>query len=232
MPQFLTFRRFASYEDALAISQLLESNGIPSQIENAPPLLDHNIIGRRYEDTITLKIPGESFNQADRLIRADTAIIEPEPDYYLYSFSDEELKEVIFKKDEWGDYDYALALQLLEQRGISISEQELTSFNQQRVHQLAVSEPGKTIWIAVGYLSAFLGGLLGIFIGGFFARSRKTLPNGERVFSFTPRTRTHGKVIFAFGIIMFVIWIIRAVQGEMPPGIHNIFFFIEKATHF
>ena len=37
--------------------------------------------------------------------------------YYLYEFTNEELYEIIEKPDEWGDFDYQIALKILEKKG-------------------------------------------------------------------------------------------------------------------
>jgi len=61
------------------------------------------------------------------------------------------------------------------------------------------------VWIIVGYFLAVIGGLLGIIIGYLLMSSKKTLPNGVRVYSYNDNDRKHGKVIFIIGIIVIVI---------------------------
>ncbi|WP_295121621.1 hypothetical protein [uncultured Chitinophaga sp.] len=218
MSEFLTFRRFNSLQEAQIIGSLLEEHGIPCEIENAPRLLDSNLIGQDHSNAIALKIPSSSFITADEIIRAKTRIEAPDEDYYLLSFTDAELKEVIEKKDEWGDYDYALALQLLEQRGIHLSAEDIAQLQQKRVTRLANPERAPAVWIFIGYLASFLGAGMGMFIGAFFLLAKRTLPDGKRAQTFTGVTRLHGKIILAFGICMFFTWIVYMINGGTPPG--------------
>ncbi|PJJ79709.1 hypothetical protein [Mucilaginibacter auburnensis] len=60
--------------------------------------------------------------------------------------------------------------------------------------------------ITAGYVFAVLGGLIGIFIGQYLAGHRKTLPNGEIVFTHTDDVRKQGRYILTLGTIMFVVF--------------------------
>lgn len=214
MSKFLTFRKFDSAEEAMAISELLKEKGIPVILENTPVLLDQQLIGQQFENTFLLKIPSERFTDADNVLRAAVSFNEQdiEEDYYLLSFSDKELQEVIEKKDEWGAYDYALALHLLEKRGIPYTPAQLLEIDDQRQQQLAKPEKGAGIWLIVGYLSVLVGGLLGFFIGGYLIVAKKTLPNGVRIHAFTAQTRNHGRFILILGAIAFPLWILYIIN--------------------
>jgi len=59
--------------------------------------------------------------------------------------------------------------------------------------------------IIAGYVFAFLGGFIGIFIGQYLAGHRKTLPNGEVVFSHTNDVRKQGRYILTIATLMFVV---------------------------
>ncbi|WP_431243320.1 hypothetical protein ACQ9BO_01130 [Flavobacterium sp. P21] len=54
-----------------------------------------------------------------------------------------------------------------------------------------------------GYLFSLLGGGIGMVIGYSLWTSKKTLPNGERVYSYNEADRKHGKTIFILGTIIF-----------------------------
>ncbi len=62
--------------------------------------------------------------------------------------------------------------------------------------------------ITAGYVFAILGGLIGVFIGQYLAGHRKTLPNGEVVFSHTDDVRKQGRYILTLGTIVFVVFAI------------------------
>lgn len=218
MHQYLTFRKFATQEEACAVQELLVENDIPCVLEADPVLLDSNLIGQNFDLPYRLKIPSNCFRAAEALLWQPINLQETESDYYLLSFSDEELMEVIEKRDEWGSYDYALALQLLEQRGITLTTGDLERIDQQRLKVLATPDKGSNIWTAIGYLSALIGGMLGLFIGIFLFTAKKTLPDGTRVYAFSPQTRQHGKYIMTLGFIAIPSWICYVVcfGGTVP----------------
>jgi hypothetical protein len=58
-----------------------------------------------------------------------------------------------------------------------------------------------TTW---GYISAFLGGVIGIAIGLNLWTMKKTLPNGERVYVYNENDRNHGKIMTVVGIIVLL----------------------------
>ena len=63
-----------------------------------------------------------------------------EPGYYLLSFTDKELLEILSKPDEWGHFDYVLARALLAERGLEIPDETIGQMKQQRLLQLAREE--------------------------------------------------------------------------------------------
>jgi hypothetical protein len=64
-------------------------------------------------------LPPKDFAVAQRELEKyyRAQIAHAEDDYYLFEFSDAELNEILSKPDEWGDFDYQLAQQLLRERG-------------------------------------------------------------------------------------------------------------------
>jgi len=72
-------------------------------------------------------------------------INEVEKDYYLLSFSDEELIDVIAKSDEWNKFDVELAQKILKEKGKEVTEQQITQIKQQRIEELSKPEEGQNI---------------------------------------------------------------------------------------
>jgi hypothetical protein len=78
-----------------------------------------------------------------------------DPGYYLFSFSDVELLEIVAKPDEWGHFDYVLARALLADRGLEIPDETVEQMKQQRLRQLAkesVMDPTTDSLVAFGTL--------------------------------------------------------------------------------
>ena len=80
----------------------------------------------------------------------------------------------------------------------------MEKLQEERLIQLTEPEKSQIEWILIGYVCAFLGGLLGIFIGWHLKAFKKTLPNGEKVLNYSPSDRIHGERIYAIGKIFLV----------------------------
>lgn len=98
-----------------------------------------------------------------------------------------------------------LAGQLLRQRGRDISPDTLQLLRQRRVTELAQPDQEHSVWVKGGYVSALLGGFLGIVVGYQLYFSRKQLPDGRRMYVYSARDRVHGIRILVLGIIMFIL---------------------------
>lgn len=213
MSKFLTFRRLESLEEAQAMQQLLAAHNIANELEEERALLGAPLIGQQFEFPYRVKIPADAFTMAETLVResVDLNLQGIEKDYYLFSFSNEELMEVLEKKDEWGTYDYALAQHILGERGVKITQADLQELDKQRIQSLSEPQDGDSLWTLIGYLSASLGGLLGLFIGILMLRTKKTLPDGSQVYTFGDSARKHGKYILIVGLLAASFWIVSVV---------------------
>jgi hypothetical protein len=112
---------------------------------------------------------------------------------------------VLEKADEWSPFDVSLAQKILTDRGKPVSDAELKSIHNQRIEELKAPEPSQKTWIIIGYVAAFLGGVLGLFIGWHLFNHKKTLPNGEKVYGHTESDRKQGKIIFYISLVSTAI---------------------------
>lgn len=217
MEKLLTFKRFHTAEQAAEIVSILQGHQIPVTYEEEVVLVDSVYIGQNFDQRHLVKIRSQDFTRADALLKSLITVSpeEVEPDYYLLSFTREELQDVIAKKDEWGDFDYALALRLLEKQGITYTPEQLHLFNNNRINSLSQPQELPGHLALIGYLSPlilfvplpFVGILscLGIFIGAFVRLTKKTLPDGARVLAFSPASRAQGLRIIVANVGLFII---------------------------
>ncbi len=211
--EFVIFQKFNSESQAAEFGSLLSENKIDLLIENISinfdPILSNNEFGKEY----CIRIKKNDFEKANDILRekAKTEINEIQDDYYLLSFSNEELIDVIEKSDEWNKFDVELAHKLLKERGNEITTEQINELKKQRIKELSKPEEGQNIYIIIGYVSALLGGLLGMFIGWHLLTFKKTLPNGNRIYAYSENDRKQGNRIVILGGVFVVIWILYRI---------------------
>ncbi len=211
--EFIVFQKFNNQNAAKDFGNLMNLNQIEYLIENTSinfdPILSNNEFGKEY----SVKIKKADFEKADTILRetAKEEINALENDYYLLSFSDEELIEVIEKSDEWNKFDVELAYKLLKERGKEITEHQIGEIKKQRMVELSKPEESQRVYIIIGYVSAFLGGFLGVFIGWHLLTFKKTLPNGNRIYAYSENDRKQGNRILIIGVVFIVIWILYRI---------------------
>lgn len=204
-----TYRKFIYKDDALELIKILEENHIPYELANNSSQLDSSFGGDINTKQFELKIQKEDFEEVEKLeeelVKVD--VENADEDYHLFDYSDEELIEIVTKKEEWNKFDYLLAQRILKQRGKEINPELLKVINKQRIDSLSRQEENPTWLIIIGYTAACLGGFLGIFIGGYLMYYKKALPNGDRMYGFGKKDRNHGQNILILSGVAFLIWI-------------------------
>ena len=198
------FRKFSNLEQASELRELLLENGIVSELGDNVAPVDVTFSGSTLQNEIELRIKQSDFKKAEEILEkdAENKINKIDPDYYLFEFTDEELYEILLKADEWNPFDYSLAQKILADRGKSIDKDLLNSLKNERLKDLAKPEENQKLWIIAGYVFAAVGGFLGLIIGYFLWTAKKTLPNGQKVYSYSENDRRHGKYIFYIGLII------------------------------
>lgn len=211
--EFLIFQKFNTESQAVNFGSLLNVNRIEFFIENISinydPILSNNEFGKEY----CVKIKKNDFEKANDILRekAKTEINEVRDDYYLLSFSDEELIDVIEKSDEWNKFDVELAQKLLKERGNEITNEQINELKKQRILELSKPEKEQNLYIIIGYVCALFGGLLGIFIGWHLLTYKKTLPNGNIIYTYSENDRKQGNRILILGAVFIVFWILYGI---------------------
>lgn len=204
------FRKFTNLDHAHDIHDLLTSKGIKTVIGDNSSSLDNSFGGNHAQDELEIRIDVADFERAEAILaqHARDSLNDVPKDYYLFEFTDDELYEVLVKHDEWNEFDYLLAQKILEDRGKPVDEEHLDNLRQERIDLLAKPDKDQQGWIIAGYIFSILGGFLGLIIGYFLWTSRKTLPNGVKVPSYSESNRKHGKYIFLIGVIVLPISIL------------------------
>lgn len=207
----------------------LEYNGIDFTIEKTAQVLDSTIIGVSSTDDIVIKLKPEDFTRAHQCLEDfyKTEVDRIDETYYLYTFSNDELYEIISKPDEWGYLDYLLAQKILIERGKKIDPAILESLKKERKKELAKPEKAALssyivayFFIVAGLFSllspvfyysdfSYLLTVISFFIGRNIYTTKKTLPDGQSVFSYSEANRRRGRTLMNLALVVFIFCAIK-----------------------
>ena len=213
--EYVTFQKFADKDFATDLTDLLTKHNIGFVLEDSGSF-DPTFVGGNMTMEYRVKLLQKNFQAANQLY---TQLLEQQldsvdKDHYLFEFTDEELIEIITKPDEWNHFDYLLSQKILKDRGKEIKPEVVAVIKNQRTEELVKPAESQREWVIAGYIFAFFGGIMGIFIGWHLYYHKKTLPNGERVYAYFIEDRKSGFNIFIIGIICSILWIALRLMEE------------------
>ena len=193
------------------IEERFKEKGIDCSIVKYRPIVDKVYVGTNYDREFHIKIKGSEFNKVNEFLDLQISqnISQIGSDYYLHSFTDEELLEIIEKPDEWNNQDLVISKKILQDRGFIISEVDITEKKLKRIKELEKPDKEGRLFIIIGYVFALLFGFFGIGFALLIINSKKTLPDGRKVFVYDRKTRGHGKNILIISLIMAALVFIR-----------------------
>lgn len=126
---FIAFKNFPTRIQAKEVEMLLNKNNIKTVLADNIAPVDITFSGSTLQNQYEIKIDPADFAKAQEILEKDTESLlnQVDKDYYLLSFSNEELYDVLLKSDEWNVFDYKLAQKLLTERGKNIDPDMLAS---------------------------------------------------------------------------------------------------------
>lgn len=207
-----TFKTFNDIELAEGLADVLEKHNISSVIEEDVLNFDPSYANHPLNKDYRLKIRQEDFQKANKALQEfyKTELDNVAPDYYLFDFSDEELMDIISKPDEWGEFDFLLAQQILDKKGKTITQERIEKLKQERIREVAQPEKTDNSLIITGYITAVFFPPAGIFIGLLMAYSKKTLPDGNIVYTYNKIQTKHGEIIWVIASVFMGLNLIGA----------------------
>lgn len=207
-PEYATYNKFYSPEEAQFLIALLQQQAIPYTLEHEVNQLDKVYLGETIEAMFALKVPGNRFNDIHALLaeQAKADFTQPAFEHYLQSYSVVELQEFLNDPIGWNPYDSQIAKMLLAEK----TGEEIVV---QSVNGPVAFEPLKidNKYLALAYLACILGlFLVYLSVAGFFAglaitQARKTLQNGNTVKLYTQEDRIHGQRILIIGLVCTIV---------------------------
>jgi len=205
--QFEIFQSFNDAELARLIAEKIKENDIEFIIDKSKPLLDTSFIDTSIQRHIHIKLQRKDFEKGHKALEDfyKTQLDNVDNDYYLFTFSNDELREIISKQDEWGYFDYQLAQKILKDRGHEIEHDALNKIKENRIKELAQPEKASRLLIFFGYCFIPFGVIVGFLIGRHLFYNKRTLPNGQIAFFYRETDRKHGNRIMIVSGFIFLI---------------------------
>jgi hypothetical protein len=226
----IVYQIFSSKELALELANLLSENNIAFKTEVFNATFDAAFTNNSNKDYV-IKINPSDFEKVDTILleAMKDEIDNVNESYYLFEFSDEELFDLIRKRDEWSQFDVLLAKKILQSKDVAFSHELDNKIKQERIAELAEPKKAHIAYITaififsilaifinfyIGY-SGFYIGFLGFFVGLHLGTSKTTLPNGKQVFEYSSKDRIYGKEIMLINIVGIIISVSLSYLKEL-----------------
>lgn len=215
--QYLTFKTFPGNDTAQDFATVLKQADLPYIIEEDAVVFDPSYANNQFQKDYHLKLRQQDFARANQVLEDyyKAQLGDVDKDYYLFSFSDEELQDILAKPDEWGHFDYQLAKKLLEERGKEVRPQQVEKLWNSRVTELSAPEVVKSSSIVINYIVAVFFFPVGLLIGWHWINAKKTLPNGNWVPIYAAHVQKHGVCIFVIALVMLLVTILGKIMASL-----------------
>ena len=215
----ITYKTFNDPELVRQLAILFEEHSIEYETEDDSKIFDASFSFNPATRCIAVNIKQEDFEKANQLLSeiSRSEINSISKDHYLFNFSDEELLDIIKKPDEWSPLDFELSKNILRDRKIEIRPNKIQELRKERIVELSRPETDKSnndllacLFILSGTILLtlaprpvyFVFNMFGIMMAALLFQSKKTLPDGQRVFRYAEADRKQGRFIFILGILL------------------------------
>jgi hypothetical protein len=116
MDRYIEFQRFPDFDAALGLIDFLNAHDIPFQIDDSAARFDiASTTTHLMDNQIIIKINEAYFDKTNLLYRSNTYQTDENSsvDHYLYTFSDNDIIDVIANPEEWTELEVGIAKQKL-----------------------------------------------------------------------------------------------------------------------
>lgn len=126
MAQFINYQTFSTLKDASNLIDLLNANQIPFEIDDSAERFDISAKEfNPFETGITVKIQASDVERVKEIDLQNAP--ESISDHYLYSFSDNDIIDVVVNPEEWTASEVALAKKISIERDLKPSAELVKS---------------------------------------------------------------------------------------------------------
>jgi|GEM_PF-1361843 len=125
----------------------------------------------------------------------------------ISSKTNEELIEIYLKPENYQAHFVDLVIQELNNRNVDLSSYQLKKRHREDFYRnkYESGRPGNPTYITIGFISAMLGGLLGIYAGYVYSRSKHKYIGDGDYYVYDEKTRELGNYMMALGIVILLL---------------------------
>ena len=209
MSAYQQYQSFTSPDAAQPLIELLFKHEVKFETGYDKPVFDPKMAFNATDTRFVVRLRPSDVETARQLEdeASEQLVARADPDHYLFGFTDDELFEVVVKRDEWSSFDVALAARILRQRGRDVTPDTVRLLRQYRAVELTRPEASQKITLLAGYLMALLGGIVGVIIGLNLLYAKKRLLDGTQGPAYSAADRAHGFriVLLGFGVALLAL---------------------------
>ena len=132
MRDFVNYQTFSNLEEASDLIDLLNANNIPFEVDDSSLRYDvSNANSNPMGKGLIIKISATDVEKTDKLnLKVET---ESPDDHFLYTFSDNDIADVIVNPEDWTEEEIAIANKILKQRNINLSAELIKSLRKDKI---------------------------------------------------------------------------------------------------
>ncbi|MFM9987269.1 hypothetical protein [Flavobacterium sp.] len=186
--------------------QILKVNKIAFKIQDTSKDFDATFANNTAQDSILIMLNPNDFDKASRILDENMQFNINEIDslHPLFSFTIDELKDVVKNYDEWHPLDVKLAKHLLKNESITVEDSEIIDKQLQKEIKSQQPEKSNSLTLIMGYGFCIMGGLAGIGIAIFLLTGKRTMTDGSKKYIYSKSDRVHGVYMLIAGTAVFL----------------------------
>ena len=203
MTEYLNYQKFSSNDEALLFIKLVKANNIRFKVEDTSQIFDPAMANNKHEMNVIILVHADDFSKLDTVLenQSELSLDDFDKEHYLFNFSEDELIDILKKSDEWSLQDRILARLILEKKQIIFSEEQLTTWKNDRYKLLEIEKIKNNLGSHNNLIS-----VLSEAREGFDTwQQKEVLPDGTKVPVANESERKNGLLKFAIAAVIAII---------------------------
>ena len=200
------FDKYLNRDEAAYYNELFLLQGLHPVLEEAQEYFDAIIGSNTAELYYIIRLLSVEFKEADTIIYNEIKKNGVPADYFLNTYTKEELNDVVANPDKWSKQDIGVARIIGEENGWNISYETVQQQAANRFEQLKQVNLKWHVLLLLYTLCVFAF-VVSFIVGPLLYLLKHPDFNGEQQYYFSDETRTHGIFLFLVSIASTAIWL-------------------------